>query len=327
MTIAPTQQEIDENGAAANNSNLAARLEEMFPGSLATHDGSTDEIRNQVAGLAAGLSQNINPNTSLPTDGHYGNVAASHVDMNANIQHAYDFLAHHCNGHWTEAQAMGIVANLIHESGCNPHGPAGDGGQAMGLCQWHADRRTEFERHFHKSFKDSSFDDQLAFIDYEMTEGKEWEAGNKLKEKTDPRDAAAAVSTYYERPADKAGNAVARARTAAGLVSKLENKETTPSPKDNPEHELVVSEAAPDKSREADPRVPTKATNSAYDLLKPHVPDNVPSPASIANASDAPHLPDYNGALKVNAAKEKPNSEPAKTVASSKASNSPIAVT
>ena len=307
MGIAPTRE---ETAAATNSSNLAAIFEAIFgahPPSL--HDGSTDEIRNQVAGLAAGLSQNIHPKDALPKLDRYSTVAPTHIDMNANIQHAYDFLAHHCHGHWTEAQAIGIVANIIKESGCNPHGTNGDGGKAMGLCQWHADRRTEFERHFHKRFQDSTFDDQLAFIDYELTAGNEQAAVRILKQTKDPRDCAAVVTTYYERPADKVRDSAIRASTAAGLVNQLQHSGNGSVVATLPAEQHPSGQNEQTKTAEADPKLPAKPVNKAYALITPHAPKNAPTATSAANTSDTTHLPNHKKLAVDVASQSKPDIE------------------
>jgi hypothetical protein len=242
------QRERDVARAAEASRTFFAML--MAADAPALHDGSTDKIRQEVAGLAAGLSHKIHPTLALPHTGNYAYVTPTHVDMKPNIQHAYDFLAHNCNGHWTEAQAIGIVANIIAESGCNPHGPAGDKGQAMGLCQWHADRRANFESHYyerfhvHKNFEDSTFDEQLEFIDYELTQGKEQAAGRMLKTATDPREAAAIVTTYYERPADKAGDSAKRAQIAAGLDHLQGSDTTSPVASASPEQRIKQFDVA-----------------------------------------------------------------------------------
>ncbi len=114
---------------------------------------------------------------------------------------------------WTKEQAVGIVANIKRESNFD-HKAVGDGGKAFGLAQWHPDRQGEFGKLFGKSIKDSSFEEQLAFIHFELTRGNERNAGNKLREAQTGRDAAAIVSKHYERPANREFEANARGRIA-----------------------------------------------------------------------------------------------------------------
>lgn len=114
---------------------------------------------------------------------------------------------------WTRAQAAGIVANLKQESNFNP-GAIGDGGKAYGIAQWHPDRQAEFKRWSGKDIRGSSFEEQLAFLDWEMREGREKRAGDRLKQATSAAEAGAVVSKYYERPADTAREMSNRARMA-----------------------------------------------------------------------------------------------------------------
>ncbi|MCW5761035.1 MAG: hypothetical protein KIS90_14800 [Phenylobacterium sp.] len=118
---------------------------------------------------------------------------------------------------WTPEQAAGLVANISRESGFD-HRIPGDGGQAYGLAQWHPDRQAEFEKRFGKSIKGSSFEEQLAFIQYELTEGKEAPAGRRLRGARTAGEAGSIVSQYYERPLDRAGEASERGALAQKVV-------------------------------------------------------------------------------------------------------------
>src|SRR5262249_3255963 len=69
---------------------------------------------------------------------------------------------------WTPPQACGILANIQAESSFDFKNTTGDGGQAHGLCQWHEDRRKIFEKNFPRTFAQSTFEDQLDFITFEM---------------------------------------------------------------------------------------------------------------------------------------------------------------
>jgi len=114
---------------------------------------------------------------------------------------------------WTKEQSVGIVANIKRESNFD-HTAVGDGGKAFGLAQWHPDRQGEFSKLFGKSIRDSSFEEQLAFIHFELTQGQERRAGNMLRTAQTGRDAAAIVSKHYERPAKRDFEANARGNIA-----------------------------------------------------------------------------------------------------------------
>lgn len=110
---------------------------------------------------------------------------------------------------WTEEQAMGITANIEQESSFK-HDVEGDGGQAYGLAQWHPDRQADFAKFSGKDIRQASGVEQLEFINHELTRGKEKAAGDKLRVAATPSEAAGVVSKYYERPADKEGEAARR---------------------------------------------------------------------------------------------------------------------
>lgn len=100
---------------------------------------------------------------------------------------------------WSREQAAGIVANLSAESGMD-HGNVGDGGQAYGLAQWHPDRQEAFRRWAGKDIRNSTRAEQLAFVHYELTQGNEREAGNRLRRASTAGQAGDIVTRYYERP-------------------------------------------------------------------------------------------------------------------------------
>ena len=114
---------------------------------------------------------------------------------------------------WTSAQAAGIAANLGTESGFNP-AAVGDGGSAYGIGQWHEDRQKAFEKWAGHSMRGSSLDEQLKFVNYELTQGNERAAGDRLRGTRTASDAAGVVSQYYERPADTAGEMARRGALA-----------------------------------------------------------------------------------------------------------------
>jgi hypothetical protein len=113
---------------------------------------------------------------------------------------------------WSREQAAGIVANLQAESNFNEK-IVGDGGAAYGIAQWHPDRQANFERVFGKDIRNSTFAEQLQFVQWELTH-TESNAGNALKGASSAGEAASIVSRLYERPADTVGQANHRADLA-----------------------------------------------------------------------------------------------------------------
>ena len=149
--------------------------------------------------------------------------ASRPVNVNALQKESVDFFK---SKGWTQAQAVGLVANITAESGLRTTA-VGDGGKAYGICQWHPDRQEEFARFAGHDIRSSTLQEQLGFVHHELTDGREKKAGNNLRGAQTPAEAAAVISTYYERPADTDGQALARAKLAngihAGLVPEVAN--------------------------------------------------------------------------------------------------------
>jgi hypothetical protein len=100
---------------------------------------------------------------------------------------------------WTKEQAAGIVGNLVEESGLRTDA-VGDGGRAYGIAQWHPDRQQNFRNYAGKDIRQSTFQEQLEFVNWELN-NTEKAAGNKLRGAASAEDAAAIVDQYYERSA------------------------------------------------------------------------------------------------------------------------------
>lgn len=117
---------------------------------------------------------------------------------------------------WTRAQAVGIVANLDAESGMDPNINQIGGGPGYGLAQWEGPRQADFREWAGKDIRQSSFAEQLQFIQWELN-NTEAAAGRALRGADDPGEAASIVTRRYERPADSAGEAVRRADRARDI--------------------------------------------------------------------------------------------------------------
>lgn len=123
---------------------------------------------------------------------------------------------------WTREQAIGIAANLQHESNFNERAQGDKNkrtGQydAYGIAQWHPDRQREFKRVFDKDIRDSTYEEQLAFVQHELTTTHK-AAGDALRKTRTARDAGAAVTLQYEIPANKEARAVERGATAQSIA-------------------------------------------------------------------------------------------------------------
>jgi len=103
---------------------------------------------------------------------------------------------------WTREQSIGIVANLIQESNLDP-AAFNKKENALGIAQWRASRLDDFEKRYGKSVRESSLEEQLDFIDYELKQGApiERRAGKALRETKTVQEATAVIDRLYERSA------------------------------------------------------------------------------------------------------------------------------
>lgn len=123
---------------------------------------------------------------------------------------------------WTQAQAAGIMGNLLHESGgkLNPNarapGDGSDGSDSIGIGQWNSNRAKQlmaFANARGKSWND--FQTQLEFVQHEF-ETSESAAAAKIRSAGDVGSASEAMLAY-ERPKGWEGGL----HSAAGGVSRL----------------------------------------------------------------------------------------------------------
>ena len=103
---------------------------------------------------------------------------------------------------YTREQSIGIVSNLIAESNLNPT-IRGDNGNSHGIAQWNnaGGRRNRVEQFLGRSVLESSFQDQLRAVAWELSSGgPEASAGNALRATSTAEDAAEIIARRYERP-------------------------------------------------------------------------------------------------------------------------------
>lgn len=134
------------------------------------------------------------------------------------LSRAKDAVAYLTKKGWSKAAALGIVANLFQESKLNTQ-IVGDSGRAIGIAQWHPDRQNEIRQKFGKHPAQMNLNEQLDAVDWELRSGKQFKSTHlqALQGAKDPGTAAALVSEFYERPADKQGEKQKR----AGIANKL----------------------------------------------------------------------------------------------------------
>ncbi len=138
---------------------------------------------------------------------------------------------------WTREQAAGIVGNLQHESNMktNIEGDKNNKkGSAWGIAQWRTERLAKFKEMYGKDVKDASFEEQLDFVQWELTHD-ERSAGGLLQQATTADQAALVVDWYYERSDRKAttkrqANALALMGITAGADTQMATNAVTTKP-------------------------------------------------------------------------------------------------
>lgn len=116
---------------------------------------------------------------------------------------------------YSREQSAAWLAAAQAESGNNPRA-VGDGGRAMGLFQWHPDRRAAIKAATGIDVATASHSEQL--------EAAAWEAENRgdaarIKSATSASSAAAIHTQFFERPFDIAGESVKRGQLAMSIAN------------------------------------------------------------------------------------------------------------
>jgi hypothetical protein len=129
---------------------------------------------------------------------------------------------------WTPEQASGIVANLKRENSTFDPKLEGDNGQAIGIAQWHSPRQKVFKEVMATDIRDSTFEQQLEFIDWELNNGEYKRAGDKLRQAKTASEAGRIFSMDYEKPADELGEAMKRSDLAEKIHLSMAKPMTQP---------------------------------------------------------------------------------------------------
>lgn len=151
---------------------------------------------------------------------------------------------------WTKEQSAGIVGNLQAESGKNLRTNAvGDNGQAYGIAQWHPDRQRKFEEVMHVPIRQSTFQQQLEFVNWELN-NTEAQAGRIIKSAQSAEQAAALMDQHYERSSG-AHRGERMANANALLNSKgAANPTTPPTSSVTTNTTNITNTTAPDPTRQ-----------------------------------------------------------------------------
>lgn len=118
---------------------------------------------------------------------------------------------------WTREQAAGIVGSTMQESGVDPTARNKTSG-AYGIGQWLGSRVADFKAWSGHDLQGSSLEEQLAFMQFELTKGKEQAAGKGIRTANTAQEAAALHAQLYERPGASEANLGQREAYAAALA-------------------------------------------------------------------------------------------------------------
>lgn len=194
---------------------------------------TTGTVSNSISAPVAGGGDDGNQ----ADDGDLDDLIPGEISPNA--QTAFKFFIDTMG--LTPAQSAGIVGNLIAESGptIDPaaFNPAGGGQGAQGIAQWRGARVRLFEKKYNKRILDSSLQEQLAFIKFELEDtSTPQEDGNtgtyegparlnvlgKIKATVTPRESATVWEAKYERAGGHALNRRIREAEAVFIASKAD---------------------------------------------------------------------------------------------------------
>ena len=162
---------------------------------------------------------------------------------NATTEHVVDYFV--SKGYSREA-ATGIASGLYYESDRTfdpkAFNAAGGGRGAQGVGQWRGDRLKTFEAMYGKNMMDATLDEQLAYVEYEMSKGRDFgarRAGDLLRSgKLGAGQSAEAFINLFERP----GAPGAREAHSAGVLAEsLMRKDARAYVSDKPQSQSVVS--------------------------------------------------------------------------------------
>ena len=124
----------------------------------------------------------------------------------------------------TPEQSAGLVGMEQGESMSDPNNKTGDGGQAHGAFQWHADRRRKIMAGAGIDIDQATHRQQLeaAYWEFQHTEQAAWAQVKRAQTAT---DSARAGTTFFERPGDKRGQSIVRGGMAEGWLKRFNDED------------------------------------------------------------------------------------------------------
>lgn len=145
-------------------------------------------------------------------------LAAHLSGLKARQQEAFGYFVSHG---WSQAQAAGIVGSLTQESNVDPTVANAKSG-AYGIGQWlDPSRLAAFKKWAGHDIMHSTFQEQLGFMQYELTQGSYKRAGDRLRAATTAAAAAKIHSDLYEAPGAAEANIAKRQAYAQQIYASL----------------------------------------------------------------------------------------------------------
>lgn len=185
------------------------------------------ELYNSMLTKPSGpsVSGKINGGPSGPSANYAGSKSSgsvSKVSITGRQKQAMDFFM---SQGYSKEQAAGIVGNLMRESGAGLDTKAFNSKEnAQGIAQWRKERLTKFKELFGKDVKDATFEEQLAYVAWEL-KNTEKAAGQKLLNATSADMAASIIDKDYER--SSGAHRMDRILNARGLAAGIGTQEST----------------------------------------------------------------------------------------------------
>ncbi|KAF1040288.1 MAG: hypothetical protein GAK35_03542 [Herbaspirillum frisingense] len=126
---------------------------------------------------------------------------------------------------YTDPQIAGTIGSLMQESNLDPAAVNSSSG-AAGISQWLGPRKQEFERQYGKRVQDSSFEEQVNYMLWELRNTEKRSGG--LLRRADTAEKAAQIHTWeYERPGVAEANVERRQANAAAVLAAMNTSQST----------------------------------------------------------------------------------------------------
>ena len=199
-------------------------MRDALPQGMSRMDYSNDVYNQKSSAIA--LSANPNAMSYYQqrvSAGATGYVGAPTPPKGAQLAGCKRVIDLFMQAKYPQVSAVSAAADVWRESNMNPGavGDRGSPGGALGIAQWHLDRRRAIEAHFKKPMEQMSLDEQTQAMIWEIQTNPNNVCGGTqsglMKAKT-IEEAIAVLVDNFERPADRAGEKQKRAQMAHELM-------------------------------------------------------------------------------------------------------------